>query len=726
MCSTWSWRRAAPRSGRFGEGVFVAPLSAATGLDLDARVPGRARRGPAARAGCTRTRCCPGEVAGRGERRARGPLDELHADPPALPRRARSPPTTRWSSVPARRPAPLQRAAAQPLPAADAARAQRRTSDLAATAVGGRSRSTALQNAAVVRRRAAAQTDDPGHRAGVAHPAGARRPRRGRQRPRGRGGARPCSRPATRGASPGSTATSPGSRACPTTPHGERAVSPTALESYATCPHAFFVERLLGVEPLEQPEDIIEISAIEIGNLVHQALDRLISEIATELPGPGEPWTPRSGPGSWSWPSELADEFEARGLTGHPRLWERERPRILADLAWMLDDDDAWRAGSGARVVASELTFGLPASRRCGPDPGRRGTVLFKGSADKVDVAADGTLLVTDVKTGSKRRFKGISEDDPVRRRHQAAAAGVRRTPPAGATASRDTAGLGGVLVRPQGRAAASSSPLDRGRPGHVHRLRRGARRLDRGRAVPAEGPRRRRTSPGSSAPTATPTGSGTPTSARAASASGPTPRSPSSSPWSTPRPPTAAGGVSIDAPVAATTLVDAAGPRADPQRHRRRPCSSTPAPAPARPPPWSTGSRPWSCDDGVPLAQIAAVTFTEKAGAELRDRLRARFEAAWREPPTTASARRGRARRSTTSTAPRSARCTRSRSGSSPSTRSRRGCRRWSRSSTRSARRSPSRTAGASCRRLLDDDALAEPLLLALAAGIKLDSSAR
>lgn len=35
--------------------------------------------------------------------------------------------------------------------------------------------------------------------------------------------------------------------------------------------------------------------------------------------------------------------------------------------------------------------------------------------------------------------------------------------------------------------------------------------------------------------------------------------------------------------------------------------------------------------DDGVPLRRIAAVTFTEKAGAELRDRLRAEFERAWK-----------------------------------------------------------------------------------------------
>ena len=37
---------------------------------------------------------------------------------------------------------------------------------------------------------------------------------------------------------------------------------------------------------------------------------------------------------------------------------------------------------------------------------------------------------------------------------------------------------------------------------------------------------------------------------------------------------------------------------------------------------------------DGIELAGIVAVTFTEKAGAELRDRLRAKFESVWRDDP--------------------------------------------------------------------------------------------
>lgn len=44
---------------------------------------------------------------------------------------------------------------------------------------------------------------------------------------------------------------------------------------------------------------------------------------------------------------------------------------------------------------------------------------------------------------------------------------------------------------------------------------------------------------------------------------------------------------------------------------------------------------------DGVPLAQTAVVTFTEKAGTELRDRLRAAFEHAHRDAADRSSARR-------------------------------------------------------------------------------------
>ena len=206
---------------------------------------------------------------------------------------------------------------------------------------------------------------------------------------------------------------------------GQRIISPTALERYADCPHAFFVQRLLGVEPLEQPEDIVAISPADIGNVIHKSLDRLVDAFVGHLPGHGEAWTTEQRAKLVVLAEETMADYEARGLTGHWRLWEREKGRILADLAWLLDDDDEWRAKFNARVVTSEMAFGMH-----GRDPvsvkTQSGEVLMRGSADKVDVAADGTIYVTDIKTGSGRSFKDITQDDSLRRRHQAPAAGLR------------------------------------------------------------------------------------------------------------------------------------------------------------------------------------------------------------------------------------------------------------------------------------------------------------
>ncbi|MGY1753811.1 PD-(D/E)XK nuclease family protein [Blastococcus sp. SYSU D01042] len=196
---------------------------------------------------------------------------------------------------------------------------------------------------------------------------------------------------------------------------GERAVSPTALEKYAGCPHAYFIERILGVQPVEQPEDVITISPADIGTLMHESFDALVKEFADELPGFGEPWRD----GHRRRLAEIADvtaaRFAADGRTGHPRLWQQTLVRVQADLQAMLVADDEWRAEHRVRVIASELAFGMN-----GADPvvvrlPDGGTVLMRGSADKVDETEDGRLVVTDIKSGSATSFKGLGADDPVR-----------------------------------------------------------------------------------------------------------------------------------------------------------------------------------------------------------------------------------------------------------------------------------------------------------------------
>lgn len=194
---------------------------------------------------------------------------------------------------------------------------------------------------------------------------------------------------------------------------GDRLISPTALEGYAACPHTFFVSRLLGVTPLEQPEDLVTISPADLGTLVHRCLDELVQSYAGNLPGPGEPWPQEARARLTEILHRLADEAEADGLTGHPRLWRRERDRLEADLLGMLDADDQWRAETHSRVAASEMPFGV-GEHPAVEIPVTGGTVRLRGSADKVDIAADGTIYVTDVKTGSRRAFEGIKREDPL------------------------------------------------------------------------------------------------------------------------------------------------------------------------------------------------------------------------------------------------------------------------------------------------------------------------
>lgn len=197
---------------------------------------------------------------------------------------------------------------------------------------------------------------------------------------------------------------------------GQQMISPTRLEEYAGCPYAFFVRRLLGVEPLENPEEIITIPAMEIGTLMHEAMDAMITEFSDgRLPGYGEPWHPVHRRRLQDHAIDLAQGVEERGLTGHPRLWRAERTRILRDLDRMLRDDDRWRAEYDAKVLASELSFGIDRLDPVRLDLGEGGgTVLLKGKADRVDQTRDGVLVVTDIKTGRPDSYKKLARDPVV------------------------------------------------------------------------------------------------------------------------------------------------------------------------------------------------------------------------------------------------------------------------------------------------------------------------
>lgn len=195
--------------------------------------------------------------------------------------------------------------------------------------------------------------------------------------------------------------------------------SPTRLERWAGCPLSYLVEDLLRASPVENPEDELEISALERGSLVHQILEDFIREVlerpAGEQPGPMQPWTAADHQRIEALGRARCEEWEARGLTGRPIFWRRDRRRILADLHEFLDRDSVHRGGRRTVPVAAELGFGFDGEGPPVELPLPDGRVLrFRGRADRLDEATDGTLHVIDYKTGGSRGYTGLSEEHPV------------------------------------------------------------------------------------------------------------------------------------------------------------------------------------------------------------------------------------------------------------------------------------------------------------------------
>ncbi len=111
----------------------------------------------------------------------------------------------------------------------------------------------------------------------------------------------------------------------------------------------------------------------------------------------------------------MCAEYEAHGLTGRPVFWQRDQHRIVAELLRTLDFDNLHRARHRTRPIAAELAFGMQGARLPTvsldlPD-GR--SIAFRGKADRVDLAEDGTVHVVDYKTGSANSYRALSEDDP-------------------------------------------------------------------------------------------------------------------------------------------------------------------------------------------------------------------------------------------------------------------------------------------------------------------------
>jgi len=186
-------------------------------------------------------------------------------------------------------------------------------------------------------------------------------------------------------------------------------LSPTGLETYAICPFRYFLEHVVRVRPLEEPEQVLRIDPLTRGGLVHRVLQRFMEE----APRPLERARADEHRAALL---QIAEEelagAEARGLTGTPLLWDADRREILDDLVTWLEreiadtsdfpscDVEVSFGRTDARSATSALTTSSPLVLSAG---GR--SLRLGGRIDRLDHGSGEAFRVIDYKTGSGREL---------------------------------------------------------------------------------------------------------------------------------------------------------------------------------------------------------------------------------------------------------------------------------------------------------------------------------
>ena len=193
-------------------------------------------------------------------------------------------------------------------------------------------------------------------------------------------------------------------------------ISPSGVETWASCPFRYFLGRVLEVEPTERPEDDESwaISAIDRGSLIHAILEEFFRKLLADgRPAIGEAYTQADRELLEQIAKEHFQRVESLGQTGYRLAWLNEQTAIQLDLRTVLTKDEEFRAGIAVRPEFFEQGFGWaegwPAAEVALAD----GTVVrLRGYIDRVDLG-DNEAYVTDYKTGSNYGQRDF-EADPV------------------------------------------------------------------------------------------------------------------------------------------------------------------------------------------------------------------------------------------------------------------------------------------------------------------------
>ncbi len=161
-------------------------------------------------------------------------------------------------------------------------------------------------------------------------------------------------------------------------------ISTTSLEDFFGCPFYYFQKHVLGIEPWEEPEAALSINALDLGSLYHSILEDYYKSQARDVVAVAE---------------KHFREFERRGVTGYPTVWEIKKQVIVEELAAFVERDRA-TAADWQPVKFEEEFNGIAVAP----------PIRLRGKIDRIDLRDNGLQArVLDYKTGKQPR--GVRDD---------------------------------------------------------------------------------------------------------------------------------------------------------------------------------------------------------------------------------------------------------------------------------------------------------------------------
>lgn len=190
----------------------------------------------------------------------------------------------------------------------------------------------------------------------------------------------------------------------------KRSFSATALQHFAACPYRFFLDTVVKLKPLDEPEAVEQLDPADRGSLAH----RVQFSLLTELTKQNLRVTPETLAGALDRLDAHLDEAEQkfRGdlAPAIETVWKDGIDRLKADLReWLhhVAQDSEWEPWR------FELAFGLETPRDEADAASQSAPVeldiglKLRGSIDLVEKSVHGTVRATDYKTGKARATEG-------------------------------------------------------------------------------------------------------------------------------------------------------------------------------------------------------------------------------------------------------------------------------------------------------------------------------